>query len=437
MKLYILIQYSDSKVGVINGGSQSARNLLVGLQELGIAFTPVFLSQTSSPDGQPFLETVETEFGEGLRLCDVPMGQTWQDERTGAAILELLRPLPAGIFHLIEVGYTLGSWLWALRRLPFRIVFTALDYIWICPRSHLLTAHGSQCDGPRSATGCIKCLFNHRDLSKQLLAKVMLAASYLPVKGQIGEQRRLRQLASSRFNTRLEEFTAVHALIAPSQALADAFVRNGFNPSRVFQICYGTQAGTPISFSERPPLEEGIILGFVGKTTFDKGLDILLDTIEALQECGIRNLRLVIFASPHPSGYGQEIARRIARSSAWVRWDSFDGYYPHSIDAAHRRIHAQVAPSRWSDNLPNAVLEGLERNTPIIAPNQGSLPEMVFPGINGWLYDNTDALTELMIQLSTQPKRLLSMPFSKRVTRSPLEEARQVAEVYRQELTHI
>lgn len=438
MKLYILIQYSANREGVVNGGSQSARNLLVGLHELGIAFTPVFLSQTSDPNRRPFLETVETEFGQGLRLCDVPMNQTWRDEHTGAAIWELIHSLPSGIFHLIEVGYTLGSWLWALQRLPFRVVFTALDYIWICARSHLLTARGSQCAGPISIAGCVQCLFDHREPTKQLIAKGMLVASYLPMDGQIGEQRRLRQLASSRFITRLEDFSAVHALIAPSQALADAFVHNGFNSSRVFQIRYGTQAGTPISVNERPSLEDGVILGFVGKTTFDKGLDILLDTLEKLREQGIRNLRLVVFSSPHPSGYGQEIARRIAQNSAWVGWDSFDGYNPRSIDSAHRRIHVQVAPSRWSDNLPNAVLEGLERNTPVIAPNQGSLLEMVRPGINGWLYDTPDALAKLITRLSAQPKHMLSLlSFSERVTQPPIEEAKQVTEVYKQELTHI
>jgi glycosyltransferase involved in cell wall biosynthesis len=42
------------------------------------------------------------------------------------------------------------------------------------------------------------------------------------------------------------------------------------------------------------------------------------------------------------------------------------------------------------DNLPNVVLEALAHGTPAIAMPVGGLPELVRPGVSGWLADEAN-----------------------------------------------
>lgn len=45
-----------------------------------------------------------------------------------------------------------------------------------------------------------------------------------------------------------------------------------------------------------------------------------------------------------------------------------------------------VCPSR-ADNLPNSVLESLACGVPVIGSRRGGVPDMVRPGVSGWLFD--------------------------------------------------
>lgn len=52
---------------------------------------------------------------------------------------------------------------------------------------------------------------------------------------------------------------------------------------------------------------------------------------------------------------------------------------------------ALVLGSRWPENAPLVVLEARAAGCPVIAPAVGGLPELVEPGVDGWLYPAGDA----------------------------------------------
>jgi glycosyltransferase involved in cell wall biosynthesis len=359
-------------------------------------------------------------------------------------IRTILHQLPDqdGIFHLLEPKEYLGSWLAALEKTNYQVIATALDYAWICATSHLLTRQSKQCNGPQNTDSCLQCFYDHRHPLKALALKLMLASTSFPaavtksLPNQLAQPvhtaREKRMMTETRLAALEQDFQRVDALIAPSKVLGQFFIENGLAKHKVHHIPYGTQAGAKLTLADRPSLSEGIVFGFVGKLTFDKGLDLLIEALKQLRQQEPNPFRLIVYASPHPSGFGQIMQQQIA-SLDWITLSQFDGRDPSSIDAAHRSIHFQIAPSRWTDNLPNAVLEGVERQTPIIAPDYGSFPEMVQHGVNGWLYSgNTVAiLKETLSNLIRTPQPYAQLSFNAATIRRPIEEATDVFQLYR------
>ena len=242
---------------------------------------------------------------------------------------------------------------------------------------------------------------------------------------------RKRRITETRLANLSQDFQKIDALIAPSQSLKYFFARNGLAVEKIFHIPYGTQPGTKIRRSERP--SDGIVFGFVGKLTFDKGLDLLIEALSQVRSQTDRNVSLIVYAGNDQSGFGKQMTRKI-NALPWISQRQFNGRDTRSIDDAHRQIHFQVAPSRWTDNLPNAVLEGIERQTPIIAPKYGSFLEMVEEGVNGWLYpENTvGELKQLLEQIVRNPTHFARLPFDNSKTRLPQAEAEDIEQIYQQ-----
>jgi glycosyltransferase involved in cell wall biosynthesis len=441
--IYLVVEDLITPTGVKGNG---ARNLLLGLRELEAEFTII----NCQHDRQSSVDELRKQ-SITLEKCEIgsvfsvrlPVFRHWRDPDCTHIFQMLLTSLTdaQGIFHILEAYGYLGSWLEALSATHYQVVVTALDYHWLCNTCRLLTRHGVQCPGPKDADSCIKCTYDHTHPLKAAGLRLMLASSYLPesltktastgVLKVAQQTRQKRAFEASRINFLSEDFDRVDALIAPSMALGQVFASNGFPVGKLFHVPYGTQPGRQISVEERPPLAEGVVFGFIGRLSFDKGIDILIDLLSWLRKETSTNVRLIVFSSPKATtGFEKQVMRRI-ESSEWISFGSFDGRYSESIDEAHQQIHFQVAPSRWTDNLPNAVLEGLERNTPVVAPQYGSFPEMIKHGVNGWLYDSIDAFKKLLVEISTNPySAFLSLKFDNADKRRPISEAQEIREVY-------
>ena len=441
--IYLVVQNFQYHSKIINGGSQSARNLILGLKNSSLDLT--IISWRWKPDFQVFdfsssIQFETREFGKYISI-ELPAIQTWKDRNIIALFQKILSQLPTqtGIFHLLEVKESLGCWLEALASTEFKVVVTALDYAWLCANSHLLTRTSQRCQGPQDEVSCLQCHYNHRDVMKKVALKLLLASTYFPselkkiypenISKIIEKTSRKRRITETRLTNLRPDFQQIDALIAPSQSLKHFFARNGLPVDKIFHVPYGTQPGTQIRRSDRP--SDGIVFGFVGKLTFDKGLDILIEALSQVRSQTERNISLIVYAGNDRSGFGKQMTRKI-NALPWISQRQFNGRDTRSIDDAHRQIHFQVAPSRWTDNLPNAVLEGIERQTPIIAPKYGSFLEMVEEGVNGWLYpENTvGELKSLLDRIVSNPDRFARLPFDDSKTRLPQAEAEDIRQIY-------
>jgi glycosyltransferase involved in cell wall biosynthesis len=68
-----------------------------------------------------------------------------------------------------------------------------------------------------------------------------------------------------------------------------------------------------------------------------------------------------------------------------------DGAVPAAaVPALLAGARALVLGSVWPENAPLVVLEARAAGCPVIAPALGGIPELIEPGVDGWLYPPAD-----------------------------------------------
>jgi glycosyltransferase involved in cell wall biosynthesis len=119
-----------------------------------------------------------------------------------------------------------------------------------------------------------------------------------------------------------------------------------------------------------------MIIGSVGRLTYQKGLDVLLD---ALAQLPFINVHLIVAGT----GEERERLREQARRLGIDRRVHLVGYrkdIPQWLGA----LDVYVQPSRF-EGAPNALLEAMAAGCPIVATEVDGNSELIADGIHGWL----------------------------------------------------
>jgi glycosyltransferase involved in cell wall biosynthesis len=124
-----------------------------------------------------------------------------------------------------------------------------------------------------------------------------------------------------------------------------------------------------------PPHKRNIL--FVGRFDRQKGLDILLKAMQALDA----RHHLTVVGAP-------VLARQPPPASAQV---TFTGWLkPQELHRYYAHCDVLAVPSRW-EALSLAAAEAMARAKPVVAARVGALPELVAPGKTGFLFTPGDA----------------------------------------------
>jgi glycosyltransferase involved in cell wall biosynthesis len=140
-------------------------------------------------------------------------------------------------------------------------------------------------------------------------------------------------------------------------------------PTKVFQPVPKAQAKSILGLCE-----ERTWLAF-GSTWANsrKGTDVLLDALRKL-DCS----RLGLLS------WGGELGHDLPSGLAVQHFGSI--HSERLLGLLYSAGDLFVCPSR-ADNLPNTILEALACGTPVVGSRVGGIPDMVRPGVTGWLYD--------------------------------------------------
>ena len=203
--------------------------------------------------------------------------------------------------------------------------------------------------------------------------------------------------ARRRLDARQAGVRAAHAVIAVSHAARQRIERDlsgttvSVVPNMVDPaLLEATAAAAPETDAESPYLLTA------GKLQPTKGFNLLLD---ALAEVG--SLMPVLIAGDGPMRRALEEQARALRVPA-----RFLGWVDHDrLVRLQKNAHAVVLPSAWDEPLSRIVLETMALGVPVVAWARGGNPEMIEPGVSGWLVRRAEDLARAMGELASPDRR--------------------------------
>jgi glycosyltransferase involved in cell wall biosynthesis len=139
----------------------------------------------------------------------------------------------------------------------------------------------------------------------------------------------------------------------------------------------------------------GLKVGFLGRLFETKGIELLID---AVRQTDAAHLYLAGNGSP---SYVEGL-RHLAPSRT-----TFLGTVPPRN--LFEKIDVLAVPSLWHEPFGRVAIEAMAWGIPVIASQRGGLPEIVQPGVNGWLFEpnKRDSLTRFLRSLNPETCRAM------------------------------
>lgn len=284
------------------------------------------------------------------------------------------------------------------------VVYTAHDYILVCPAYTMVNGHGEVCDA---------CLDKH----------FMHAVKNVCVKGS----RTKSALATmeAEFLKFHHAYSKIDLIIAPSQFMKSKLDEGGFASKIVAmqnfltdsQIAMGARVANTHKFEDAQAGARPYFL-FFGRLSKEKGIFTLVKAF--LQAAGLgkgagsetgagagHNEVLPDTWDLHIVGDGPEreaIERLIASAGPQAESRIHLLGYKNGEDLQREVGNARfsVLSSEWRENMPYSGLESLAAQTPVIGANIGGIPELVVEGETGFAFEsgNVSDLTDALIKAS-------------------------------------
>jgi glycosyltransferase involved in cell wall biosynthesis len=380
-------------------------------------------------DGLPVVEIVNNWMGRSFEETYRPALIT---ERLGQ-VLDAVQPDVLHIHSLFNLSFDLPQ-LASDRGIP--VVATLHDYTLVCPsggqRVHRADSHVCETIDTERCARCFKESPFYAQLSVGTIAGAApgglvsklasLARRRFPATvrraASVARQASLVPVNRQAINTRLararEVLGKIDLVIAPSQYLAEEFVRLGADRSRILVSANGQVSWTPVAV-ERPRIP--LRIGFVGTIVWHKGVHVLIEAVKGLPLSGF-DLR--IFGS---LAVAPEYVTQLRRASAGMPI-RFEGEF-QGEDLAHAlsNLDVLVVPSLWPENAPLVIPEALHAGAVVVAARVGGIPEFVEDGVTGRLFNPRQPaeLTRILAEMIENPERLAQLagrsPTSKTIDR--------------------
>ena len=146
------------------------------------------------------------------------------------------------------------------------------------------------------------------------------------------------------------------------------------------------------------------VVNFVGRTTADKGQDLLLKAAlriaQSTKDFKLQLLGSTFWGGGAPDPFTQELERLAAELKALgidVRMPGFVDRW--ALPDELRKAHIHVVPSRWDEPFALSTLEGMATGLATIASETGGTPEAVSGAGLMFKKEDLDVLTEHLTHL--------------------------------------
>jgi glycosyltransferase involved in cell wall biosynthesis len=349
-----------------------------------------------------------------------------------AAYIGEIRP---DVIHITSC-YSLGAGvIHAARRAGVPIVLTLTDFWFLSPRQTLTRTDGSLCPGPSSVATCARCMAGESRLYRRLVRAVprgivdqsFAQAGKWPILAKRPGLRGYTGDVQARAAYLRETFDLVDAAIAPSYALQEIFVRNGYPADKLRVSRYGLDTAW-LNDIRAVPATGRLRIGYIGQIEPIKGVDVL---VKAFRSLGDVPADLKVFGSltKNPS-YGEHL-RELANDDPAIQFmGSFDRTQVADVFSG---LDVVVVPSVWFENAPVVIAEAFAASKPVICTNLSGMTELVQHEVNGLVFGvgDVDGLAAQLRRCIAEPALLDRLYRGIRPVRTIDSEADALVALYR------
>jgi glycosyltransferase involved in cell wall biosynthesis len=159
-------------------------------------------------------------------------------------------------------------------------------------------------------------------------------------------------------------------------------------------------------------VEQGFVVGYVGRLVLQKGLLVLLQAFARLSP----DIRLSVVGN---GPLRNEFERRARELGVEGRLDIHEGVAHHEVPRYLRRMSVLVLPSlttpQWKEQFGHVLVEAMASGVPVIGSESGAIPEVV--GDAGIIIPegNVEALAEVLRKLISTPAQRADLAVRGRV----------------------
>ena len=304
---------------------------------------------------------------------------TYECPEAESIFRRVLRQEKPDVVHIQHLQYWSAGFVSLAHEQGIPVVYTLHDYGLLCARDGQMRREDGEICIEAIPSRCADCItgFDLRDHPDGWRdgEKPVAAPKEFHEQAISSRLDRLRRLAAE-----------VDLFISPSRFLRDLFVRNGFiSAERIIVSDNGirTEAitkGTPRSFPA-----EHLRVGYVGSIAEHKGLDVLVDAMNSIDDerisCRIWG-QLRAFEE-----YTAQLTARISNPRTILM-----GPFPNErIDDVLRTLDVLVIPSLWYENSPITIHEAAVAGLPVIVTDLGGMAEYVQEGVTGLKFPAGDS----------------------------------------------
>lgn len=267
-----------------------------------------------------------------------------------------------------------------LKRNSVPVVYTAHDFIPVCPNCTFLDGSGNVCEA------CLDGKFRHcvqRKCVKSSAAKSLLAA------------------AEARFLRLHGSYQKIERYIAPSEFMRSQLVRGGFPAEDVVVMRNFLPQRRAESLSLKPS-EKGPYFLYFGRLSQEKGINVLIEAFSDAAKVLPEEWRLrIVGTGPSES----DLKRRAMEAGIADRVDFLGFRMGDDLESLIRAAAWTVFPSIWYENMPYSVVESLAAGVPVVGSHLGGVPELVKDGDTGLICEAGDArsLAKALVRAVTMP----------------------------------
>ena len=270
------------------------------------------------------------------------------------------------------------------------LVLSITDFWFLCPKINLLRSDGENCDGITTPWDCLHCNARNakvyqwpRSILPENATKLLLtASSKIPLISRRPGFRGIVGDMAERKKYLRDVFSLPDIRLTASTFVKEVHFKAGFDdPIRLHP--YGHDLSWMEQYTGKLPSKK-IRIGFIGQIIHSKGIHLLLEAVNQLENVIRERISLSIYGNLQKNPvYGAKL-QELANGLGNVE---FCGTYAHDESAnVFSKIDILVVPSLWYD-FPLIIDEAFATKTPVIATKLGQMAENVIDGSNGLLFE--------------------------------------------------